>query len=99
MLAARGSRRAPGRGLAQSQWPGHPGVTVSDNAEVSLHLSGPPAMNGGPPPFTRGRGPGTAFVLTGGASLGALQVGMLGALYERGIRPDVLVGTSAGALN
>jgi NTE family protein len=40
-----------------------------------------------------------AFVLSGGASLGAVQAGMLRALYERGIRPDVIVGTSAGALN
>jgi NTE family protein len=38
-------------------------------------------------------------VLSGGASLGALQVGMLRALYERDIVPDLLVGTSAGALN
>jgi NTE family protein len=43
--------------------------------------------------------PHTAFVLSGGASLGAIQVGMLTALYERGITPDVIVGTSAGALN
>jgi NTE family protein len=48
---------------------------------------------------SRKRGPRTAFVLAGGASLGALQAGMLRALYERGIRPDLLVGTSAGALN
>ena len=41
----------------------------------------------------------TAFVLSGGASLGAIQVGMLRALYERGIRPDFIVGTSAGAMN
>jgi NTE family protein len=41
----------------------------------------------------------TAFVLSGGASLGAIQVGMLRALYEQGISPDLLVGTSAGALN
>jgi NTE family protein len=41
----------------------------------------------------------TAFVLSGGASLGAVQVGMLRALYERGIQPDVIVGTSAGAVN
>jgi NTE family protein len=41
----------------------------------------------------------TAFVLSGGASLGALQVGMLEALYEQGIAPDVLVATSVGALN
>jgi NTE family protein len=38
-------------------------------------------------------------VFAGGASLGALQVGMLRALYERGITADLLVGTSAGALN
>jgi NTE family protein len=43
--------------------------------------------------------PHVAFVLSGGAGLGAIQVGMLQALYERGIRPDVIVGTSAGALN
>jgi NTE family protein len=43
--------------------------------------------------------PRTAFVLSGGASLGAAQAGMLQALYERGIVPDLLVGTSAGALN
>jgi hypothetical protein len=43
--------------------------------------------------------PRTAFVLAGGGSLGAMQVGMLRALYERGIAPDLLVGTSAGALN
>lgn len=43
--------------------------------------------------------PLTAFVLSGGASLGAAQVGMLEALYERRIAPDFLVGTSVGALN
>jgi NTE family protein len=47
----------------------------------------------------RTRRPRTAFVLSGGASLGALQVGMLRALYERGIVPDLLVGASAGAFN
>jgi NTE family protein len=41
----------------------------------------------------------TAFVLSGGASLGAIQAGMLEALFERGIAPDIIVGTSAGALN
>lgn len=41
----------------------------------------------------------TAFVLSGGGSLGAVQVGMLQALTARGIVPDLLIGTSAGALN
>lgn len=40
-----------------------------------------------------------AFVLSGGASLGAVQVGMLRALYERGIVADLILGTSAGAVN
>lgn len=40
-----------------------------------------------------------AFVLGGGASLGATQVGMLRALLERGLEPDLLVGTSVGAIN
>jgi NTE family protein len=41
----------------------------------------------------------TAFVLSGGASHGALQAGMLDALFEREITPDLIVGTSVGALN
>ena len=41
----------------------------------------------------------TAFVLSGGGNHGSAQVGMLRALFERGITPDVVVGTSAGALN
>ncbi len=36
---------------------------------------------------------------SGGVRLGALQVGMLQALYECGIAPDLLVATSVGALN
>jgi NTE family protein len=40
-----------------------------------------------------------AFVLAGGASLGAVEVGMLRALYERQITPGLIVATSAGALN
>jgi NTE family protein len=40
-----------------------------------------------------------AFVLSGGASLGAVQVGMLEALFERGIAPNMIIGASAGAIN
>jgi predicted acylesterase/phospholipase RssA len=40
-----------------------------------------------------------AFVLSGEASLGAIQVGMLRALHARGITPDVIVGTSARTLH
>lgn len=41
----------------------------------------------------------TAFVLSGGASLGSIQVGMLLALAEAGITPELIVGTSVGAVN
>jgi NTE family protein len=40
-----------------------------------------------------------AFVLGGGGHAGAAEVGMLDALLERGIRPDLIVGTSVGALH
>ena len=40
-----------------------------------------------------------AFVLSGGGNRGALEAGALLALFERGIQPDILVGTSAGAMN
>ena len=40
-----------------------------------------------------------AFVLGGGGILGAHEVGMLRALAECGVRPDVILGTSIGAIN
>lgn len=40
-----------------------------------------------------------AFALSGGGPLGALQVGALQALFEHGVRPDLVAGTSVGALN
>jgi NTE family protein len=41
----------------------------------------------------------TAFVLGGGGVLGAVEVGMLRALLERDITPDLVLGTSIGAIN
>jgi NTE family protein len=40
-----------------------------------------------------------AFVLGGGGARGAMQVGALRALIEAGYKPDLLVGTSIGAIN
>ncbi len=40
-----------------------------------------------------------AFVLSGGGSRGAFEVGALRALLSHGIKPDMLVGSSAGAVN
>lgn len=41
----------------------------------------------------------TAFVMAGGGSLGAVEVGMLQALLDWGETPDFMVGASAGAIN
>lgn len=41
----------------------------------------------------------TAFVFGGGGLLGASEVGMLRALIEAGHRPDLVLGTSVGAIN
>jgi NTE family protein len=40
-----------------------------------------------------------AIVLGGGGARGAMQVGALRALFEAGLKPDLLVGTSIGAIN
>lgn len=41
----------------------------------------------------------SAFVLGGGGVLGAAEVGMLRALLEAGIEPDLVLGSSVGAVN
>jgi NTE family protein len=41
----------------------------------------------------------TAFVFAGGGSFGALHVGMLQALVEHGVTPNLIVGASVGAIN
>src|SRR6478736_3940989 len=40
-----------------------------------------------------------AFVLGGGGIRGAVEIGMIKALFEAGIRPGVIAGTSIGAIN
>jgi NTE family protein len=60
--------------------------------EDTGHRPGTPADAPG------GRG-GTAFVLGGGGVLGAAEVGMLQALFEHDVRPELIVGTSVGAIN
>lgn len=41
----------------------------------------------------------TAFVLGGGGRWGAVEVGMIQALHEAGVVPDLILGTSIGAFN
>jgi NTE family protein len=43
--------------------------------------------------------PRTAFVLAGGGSLGAVEVGMLRVLAAHGLRADLVIGASVGAIN
>ena len=43
--------------------------------------------------------PRTAFVFAGGGSFGAVQVGQLRALVAHGAQPDLVVGSSVGAMN
>ena len=63
-----------------------------ESARARLARSDPDAL--APEPEHR-----TAFVLAGGGSRGAVQVGMLEELTERGIRPDRVFGASVGAIN
>ena len=49
--------------------------------------------------MSRFRAGGTAFVMAGGGSHGAVQVGMLRALVAANVKADLVVGTSAGAIN
>jgi NTE family protein len=57
------------------------------------------ARKEGPVAGDRRRSFQVAFVLGGGGVLGAHEVGMLQALAEAGISPDLVLGTSVGALN
>lgn len=72
---------------------------MTRNRRTVAHSS--PARRGQPRPRRTERNLGSrrAFVLSGGASLGAVQVGMACALATAGITPDLYVGTSVGAIN
>jgi len=47
----------------------------------------------------RNDNPKTAFVFSGGASLGAVEAGALKAIVEHGVQADMVLGTSVGSLN
>lgn len=65
-------------------------------AVLSLRRRSRPAT---PPPPEAPAGPRDAVVLSGGGSLGSVQVGAMLALRDAGITPDLYVGCSVGALN
>ena len=81
----------------------------ADEADTAVGVA---SLPGSPGPQTR-QGPAEAasfprgsalpapvgFVLGGGGSLGAIQVGMLRALRQHGITPHLVTGTSVGSVN
>lgn len=40
-----------------------------------------------------------AIVLSGGFALGSFEVGAVRYLYNNGVRPDIICGTSVGSIN
>lgn len=58
-------------------------------------VQGPPPTFVEPPPAARG---GVALVLSGGAARGYAHVGVIKALEAHGLRPDLVVGSSAGSI-
>jgi NTE family protein len=77
--------------------PHKPRLEAADESTMGTKLPFPAGYRGRRDPEPAR--PRTAFVLSGGGNQGVSQVGMLRALLERGIVPDVVIGTSAGALN
>ena len=93
LLGTAGKQRRPcdrHRGAAARQDPAGRGAPPMSTVTITAR----PTAGAGP-----AGAPRTAFVLAGGTALGALQAGIVRALYERGIVPDLLAATSAGALN
>ena len=76
---------------------------------IALTLTGCSALQLGKPaqvneafadpivPITKGR-PTVALVLSGGSVRGIAHIGVIEVLVENGIRPDMVVGTSAGSI-
>jgi len=75
------------------------GIVASNAGSIGVPDPSASEAPGMPRLVWPGRHIDTAFVLGGGGNRGAVQVGMLRALTERGIVPDLLVGTSIGAIN
>src|SRR6266540_2288917 len=65
---------------------------------LALALLSGPALRGPPLLAQTCRPPRTALVLSGGGAKGFAHVGVLRALDSLGVRPDLVVGTSIGAI-
>jgi NTE family protein len=91
----------PARSYADGGIAVRPGATSSHGVASAgdKRLSRGNPASGLPRLSWPGRNIETAFVLGGGGNRGAVQVGMLRALTERRIVPDLVVGTSIGSIN
>jgi len=58
----------------------------------------PPAVPAPPPPKAPPKPPVIGLALGGGAARGFAHIGVIQVLEEAGIRPDLVIGTSAGSL-
>jgi NTE family protein len=100
-----GSGNRPGTGNGAGSSAGAPATTWTARLRQRFgrrrpgphgrHAAGNSKRSGG----TTGTPQRTAFVLAGGGSRGAVQVGMLQELVARGIRADRVFGASVGAIN
>ena len=75
------------------------GAAARAQSTPAAPVQGAPAM--GEPPAAEGRGaraPRLGLALGGGSARGFAHIGVLKSLDQAGIRPEVVVGTSAGAL-
>ncbi len=85
----------PGDGWPRPPRPGEP---QPERAHGRASAPRGPGRTSGAGPRRAGSRP-SAFVLSSGANLGAVQVGVLRALIDHGVRPDLVVGCSIGAIN
>ena len=65
-------------------------------ADLTPHSPAAKATGKGSPAGSAGQ---VVMVFQGGGALGAYQAGVYQALYEAGVEPDWVVGTSIGAIN
>lgn len=67
-------------------------------ALLAAAASARPAVAAGTPDSAATAGPRWALVLSGGAARGLAEIGALRVLDQEGVRPDLVVGTSMGAI-
>ena len=72
------------------------GLTGCTTFKPPMPTDQPPAVVAAPP-FPKGRAP-VALVLSGGSARGYAHVGVIKVLEASGLRPDIIVGTSAGSI-